>query len=149
MQPPLRGESDVAALRAGLSDGTVDAIVSDHAPHTPDEKALEFQAAPFGIVGLETSLPLCLDRLVGAGVIPLSRLVELMSTGPARVLNLPGGSLAVGAPADVTVIDLDRELDVVAARFRSKSRNTPFEGWKLRGCAVATIVGGRIAYERE
>ncbi|KAB2963964.1 MAG: dihydroorotase [Thermoanaerobaculia bacterium] len=149
MQPPLRATSDRAALVAGLADGTVDAIATDHAPHTPDEKALEFQAAPFGIVGLETALPLCLDRLVGAGVISLSRLVELMSTGPARVLNVSGGSLAVGAPADVTVIDLDRELDVAAARFRSKGRNTPFEGWKLRGCAVATIVGGRVVYERE
>jgi dihydroorotase len=149
MQPPLRGESDVAALVAGLVDGTVDAIASDHAPHTLDEKALEFQAAPFGVVGLETALPLCLDRLVATGTLPLARLVELMSTGPARVLGLPGGTLAVGSPADVTVIDLERELDVAAARFRSRARNTPFEGWKLRGCAVATIVGGRLVYERD
>jgi dihydroorotase len=146
MQPPLRSGEDVEALLAGLADGTVDAIATDHAPHTPDEKALEFQAAPFGIVGLETSLALGLDRLVGAGVIPLPRLIELMSSGPARALGLPGGTLAPGAPADVTVIDLDAELDVAAARFLSKSRNTPFEGWKLRGRAVATIVGGRVVW---
>ncbi|KAB2962477.1 MAG: dihydroorotase [Thermoanaerobaculia bacterium] len=146
MQPPLRSQGDAAALLAGLADGTIDAIATDHAPHTPDEKALEFQSAPFGVVGLETSLALGLDRLVGAGVIPLPRLIELMSTGPARVLGLPGGTLAAGAPADVTVIDLDRELDVVAARFASKSRNTPFAGWKLRGRAVATIVGGRVVW---
>lgn len=146
MQPPLRSQGDAAALLAGLADGTIDAIATDHAPHTPDEKALEFQSAPFGVVGLETSLALGLDRLVGAGVIPLPRLIELMSTGPARVLGLPGGTLAAGAPADVTVIDLDRELDVVASRFASKSRNTPFAGWKLRGRAVATIVGGRVVW---
>src|SRR5690606_980549 len=113
------------------------------------EKALEFQAAPFGIVGLETALALGLDRLVGAGVIPLARLIELMSTGPARALGLPGGTLAPGTPADVTVIDLDAELEVAAARFRSKSRNTPFEGWKLRGRAVATVVGGRLVWRLE
>lgn len=146
MQPPLRSEGDAAALLTGLADGTIDAIATDHAPHTPDEKALEFQSAPFGVVGLETSLALGLDRLVGTGVIPLARLIELMSTGPARVLGLPGGTLAPGSPADVTVIDLERELDVVAARFASKSRNTPFAGWKLRGRAVATIVGGRVVW---
>ncbi len=146
MQPPLRSEGDAAALLTGLADDTIDAIATDHAPHTPDEKALEFQSAPFGVVGLETSLALGLDRLVGTGVIPLARLIELMSTGPARVLGLPGGTLAPGSPADVTVIDLERELDVVAARFASKSRNTPFAGWKLRGRAVATIVGGRVVW---
>jgi dihydroorotase len=149
MQPPLRGAEDVAALVAGLVDGTVDAIASDHAPHTPEEKALEFQAAPFGIVGLETSLALVLDRLVRPGLIPLARLVELMSTGPARVLGLAGGTLAVGSPGDLTVIDLDRELEVAAARFASKGRNTPFEGWKLRGCAVATVVAGRTVFSTD
>ena len=146
MQPPLRAASDAAALRAGLADGTIDAIASDHAPHTREEKALEFQAAPFGIVGLETSLALCLDRLVRPGVISLARLIDLMSAGPARVFGLPGGTLAVGAPADLTVIDLERELDVAAARFASKGRNTPFEGWKLRGAAVATVVAGRVVH---
>lgn len=146
MNPPLRSAADAEALLAGLADGSIDAIASDHAPHTEDEKALEFELAPFGIVGLETTLPLCLDRLVGAGVIGLPRLIELLSSGPARVLGLPGGTLAPGAPGDVTVIDLAREVDVVAARFQSKSRNTPFEGWKLRGAAVATVVGGRVVH---
>lgn len=146
MNPPLRAAADLEALREGLADGSIDAIASDHAPHTADEKALEFELAPFGIVGLETTLPLCLDRLVGAGVIGLPRLVELLSTGPARVLGLPGGTLAPGAPGDVTVIDLEREVDVAAARFRSKSGNTPFEGWRLRGAAAATVVGGRVVY---
>jgi dihydroorotase len=146
MQPPLRSASDVAALLEGIADGTIDAIATDHAPHTPDEKSLELQAAPFGVVGLETALALGLDRLVATGRIPLPRLIELMSTGPARALGLPGGTLAPGAPGDVTVIDLDRELDVVAARFASKSRNTPFEGWTLRGAAVATVVAGRVVW---
>ncbi len=146
MQPPLRSDGDVGALLEGIADGTVDAIATDHAPHTPDEKSLELQSAPFGVVGLETSLALGLDRLVATGRIPLARLIDLMSTGPARVLGLPGGSLAPGAPGDVTVIDLDREQDVVAARFASKSRNTPFEGWKLRGSAIATVVGGRVVW---
>jgi dihydroorotase len=145
-QPPLRADSDAAALLEGIADGSIDAIASDHAPHTRDEKALEFQASPFGIVGLETSLALGLDRLVRPGVISLARLVELMSTGPARVLGLPGGSLAPGSPADVTVIDLEHESEVAAARFASRSRNTPFEGWKLRGAAAFTIVGGRIVH---
>jgi dihydroorotase len=146
MQPPLRGAADAAALLEGLADGTVDAIATDHAPHTAEEKALEFQAAPFGIVGLETSLALGLDRLVRPGLVSLARLVELMSTGPARVLGLPGGTLAPGSPADVTLIDLERELDVDVARFASKSRNSPFAGWKLRGRAVATIVAGRVVF---
>jgi dihydroorotase len=149
MQPPLRSPEDVEALLAGVADGTIDAIASDHAPHTPEEKAREFEAAPFGVVGLETSLALGLDRLVRPGVIPLARLVELMSTGPARVFGLAGGSLREGAPADVTVIDLERELDVAAARFASRGRNTPFEGWKLRGRAVATIVAGRVVYRAD
>jgi dihydroorotase len=146
MQPPLRSEEDRAALVEGLADGTVDAIATDHAPHTPDEKALEFQSAPFGIVGLETSLALGLDRLVRPGLIPLGRLIELMTIGPARALGLEGGTLAPGAVADVTVIDLEREIDVVAARFASRGRNTPFEGWTLRGAAVATVVGGRLVH---
>jgi len=149
MNPPLRAERDVEALLEGLADGTVDAIASDHAPHTADEKRLEFQLAPFGIVGLETTLSLGLDRLVGKGVISLARLVELLSTGPARCLGLPGGSLAPGSPGDVTLIDLDRELEVIAARFRSKSANTPFEGWHLRGAAVATIVAGRVVFRAD
>jgi dihydroorotase len=143
MKPPLRSERDRRALLAGLADGTVDAIASDHAPHHADEKDVEFDLAPFGILGLETTLGLCLDRLVRPGVISLSRLVELLSTGPARVLNLPGGTLRPGSPADVTLFDPEGEATVKAAAFLSRSRNTPFEGWVLKGRPVATLVGGR------
>jgi len=146
MNPPLRSDEDLEALLEGLADGTVDVIASDHAPHTGDEKALEFELAPFGVVGLETALPLCLDRLVRTGVVSLARLIDLMSCAPARVLGVPGGTLAPGAPGDVTLIDPDREVEVSAARFRSKSRNTPFEGWRLRGAAAATVVGGRVVH---
>ncbi len=142
MKPPLRAQTDVAALVEGLVDGTVDAIASDHAPHHPDEKDVQFSVAPFGILGLETTLSLCLDRLVRPGVVELGRLVELLSTGPARVLDLPGGSLAPGKPADLTLIDLEREKTVRAAEQQSLSRNTPFEGWTLKGTAVGTLLGG-------
>ena len=143
MKPPLRSERDRAALLEGLVDGTVDCIASDHAPHHRDEKDVEFDKAPFGILGLETTLSLCLDRFVHAGILSLPRLVELLSTGPARVLGLPGGTLKEGSPADVSIFDLDGEVTIVAADFRSKSRNTPFDGWKLRGRPVATVVEGR------
>ena len=143
MKPPLRSERDRAALVQGLVDGTVDCIASDHAPHHRDEKDVEFDKAPFGILGLETTLSLCLDRFVHAGVLSLPRLVELLSTGPARVLGIPGGTLKPGSPADVSIFDLDGEVTIVAAGFRSKSRNTPFDGWKLRGRPVATVVDGR------
>lgn len=143
MNPPLRAECDRTALLDGLVDGTVDAIASDHAPHHPDEKLLDFNLAPFGILGLETTLSLCLDRLVHGGLLSLSRLVELLSTGPARVLGLPGGSLAPGSVADVTVFDPDRQVVVAAENMRSKSRNTPFDGWRLRGAPVATFLAGR------
>jgi len=149
MNPPLRDRRDVEALLEGLADGTVDAIASDHAPHTADEKRLEFQLAPFGVVGLETTLSLGLDRLVGRGLVSLPRLIELLSTGPARCLGLPGGSLAPGSPGDVTLIDTEREIEVAAARFRSKAANTPFEGWRLRGAAVATIVAGRVVHRAD
>lgn len=143
MKPPLRAESDRLALLAGLADGTVDAIASDHAPHQADEKDVEFSAAPFGIIGLETTLSLCLDRLVRPGVIGLARLIELLSTGPARAFNLPGGTLVPGSPADVTLFHPNRAVTVAPAAFRSKSRNTPFGGWKLHGAPVATILAGR------
>jgi len=143
MKPPLRSERDRQALLAGLADGTVDAIASDHAPHHADEKDVEFDLAPFGILGLETTLGLCLDRLVRPGVIGMSRLVELLSTGPARVLRLPGGTLRPGSPADVTLFDPEGEVTVAAGAFLSRSRNTPFDGWTLRGRPVATLVGGR------
>ncbi len=143
MKPPLRAEADREAMIQGLVDGTIDAIASDHAPHHPDEKDVQFSCAPFGILGLETTLPLCLDRLVHPGILGLSRLIELLSTGPARAFNLPGGTLKPGSPADLTLFDPDREVVIDPPAFRSKSRNTPFGGWKLRGSAVATVVGGK------
>jgi dihydroorotase len=143
MKPPLRAEEDRQALLLGLADGTVDAIASDHAPHHGDEKDVEFSLAPFGIVGLETTVSLCLDRLVGPGHLSLGRLVELLSTGPARALSLPGGSLVPGSPGDVTLLDLGRRVMVDASGFRSKGRNTPFGGWQLTGAPVGTILGGR------
>lgn len=142
MKPPLRTEEDIAILRRGLADGTVDAIASDHAPHHPDSKDVEFSVAPFGIVGLETTVSLCLDRLVGQEIITLSRLVELLTSGPARALGLPGGTLKPGSIADITLLDLKREVVVEAAAFRSLSRNTPFEGWTLRGGPVGTLLAG-------
>jgi dihydroorotase len=142
MKPPLRSESDRAALLAGLVDGGIDVIASDHAPHHRDEKDVEFSLAPFGIVGLETTLALCLDRLVRPGVITLSRLVELLSTNPARILRVPGGTLAEGSIADMTLFSLDRRVTINPERFESKGRNTPFAGWKLRGRPVATFLGG-------
>jgi len=147
MNPPLRSESDREAVVAGLRDGTIDCIATDHAPHTVDDKKVEFDAAAFGVVGLETAVALCLDRLVTADVLDLPRLVALLSTNPARVLGLPGGTLAPGSPADVTVLDLARRRQVDPARFQSKGRNTPFGGWILRGWPVLTLVGGRVAFD--
>jgi len=147
MNPPLRPEEDRAGLVEAIADGTVDAIATDHAPHHADEKCVEFSLAPFGVVGLETAVSLCLDRLVHAGVIPLSRLVALFTTGPAGVLRLDKGTLRVGVDADVTVLDLDRKVTVAPATFQSKSANSPFGGWTLRGAAVLTIVGGRIVHD--
>jgi dihydroorotase len=143
MKPPLRSETDRQALLAGLVDGTVDCIASDHAPHHADEKDVQFHLAPFGILGLETTLSLCLDRLVRPGILSLPRLVELLSTGPARVLGLPGGTLKEGSLADVTVFHPDEEVTIRAAAFRSRSRNTPFDGWTLHGHPVATFLAGR------
>ncbi len=143
MKPPLRSTADMEALREGLLDGTVDAIASDHAPHHPNEKDVQFSTAPFGILGLETTVSLCLDRLVRPGIVTLPRLIELLSTGPARAFGIPGGSLAPGSPADLTVLDLDREVTVRVDDFQSRSRNTPFDGLRLTGGAVATYVGGR------
>ena len=146
MNPPLREAADRDAMLAGIADGSVDAIATDHAPHHDDEKHVEFDRAPFGITGLETAVSLCLDRLVHAGVIGLPRLIELLSVNPARLLNVPGGSLADGAPADMTILAPDLAVTVSAKTMRSKSKNTPFDGWSLRGGVAATIVGGRVVY---
>jgi dihydroorotase len=146
MNPPLRDASDRDAMLQGIADGTVDAIATDHAPHHYDEKRVEFDRAPFGITGLETAVSLSLDRLVHSGAIPLSRLVELLSVNPARILNVQGGTLAEGGPADVTILAPDLPVTVSTAAMRSKSRNTPFDGWRLRGGVAATIVGGRPVF---
>lgn len=146
MNPPLREAADRAALIEGLADGTIDVIATDHAPHHADEKLVEFDRAPFGIVGLETCVPLVFDRLVHTGRIGVRRAIELLSTSPARILKLPGGSLAEGRPADITVLAPDMDVEVRAAALVSKSKNTPFDGWTLKGAAAATIVGGRIVY---
>jgi len=146
MKPPLRTQDDTEALLEGLQDGTLDAIATDHAPHHPDKKKVEFGLAPFGVVGLETAVPLILDRLVRPGLISLARMVELFSVAPCRILNLAGGSLAPGSPADITVLDLEQVHTVDPSRFRSRSRNTPFVGWELRGCAVMTLVDGEVRF---
>ena len=149
VNPPLREPADVAALVEGLRDGTVDCIATDHAPHHYDEKQAEFDRAPFGVIGLETALSVCLDRLVHAGHLTLGRLVEVLSVNPARILGVPGGALTVGAPADITVLAPDLPVTVDARTFRSLGRNTPFDGWSLQGGVMATIVGGRAAYVNE
>lgn len=145
MYPPLRTVADRDAIRQGLADGTIDAIASDHAPHTSIEKLVEFDRAANGIVGLETALALAL-KLVHEGVLPLSRLVELMARNPAQIIDVDCG-LQTGMPADITIIDPEMKHTVDAGTFKSKSRNTPFNGWSLKGRAVTTIVEGRIVFE--
>jgi dihydroorotase len=147
VNPPLRTAADVNAIKEGLADGTLDAIACDHAPHTSLEKDLEFEASAFGLIGLETSLGLSL-KLVHDGILTLTKLVSAMSTNPARILNVPGGTLAPGSVADVTLIDLNREWTVDVNQFASKSRNCPFHGWTLRGKAVMTIVDGKVVWEQ-
>ena len=149
MCPPLRSLEHLEAIIEALRDGTIDAIATDHAPHHADEKSLEYDHAPNGITGLETAVGLALDRLVGEGVIDLARLVELCSTNPARIFKLEGrGTLRPGAFGDVTILDPDLEWTFDASRSKSKSRNTPFDGWTLRGAPVAAIVAGRVVYRR-
>jgi len=150
MNPPLRSAEHLEAVLEALADGTIDAVATDHAPHHADEKALEFDHAPFGITGLETAVGLALDRLVHRGVVGLARLVELCSANPARIFNLEGrGTLRPGSWGDVTVLDPDLSWTFDAARSKSKSRNTPFDGWALRGAPVATVVAGRVVYRKE
>jgi dihydroorotase len=146
MNPPLREAADRDAMIAGIVDGSVDVIATDHAPHHYDEKQVEFDRAPFGITGLETAVSLCFDRLVHRGLVSIGRIVELLSTNPARILRVAGGSLAEGAPADITILAPDLVVTVSAKTMRSKSKNTPFDGWTLRGGVAATIVGGRAVY---
>jgi len=144
MQPPLRSTRDVEAVLEGLLDGTIDCVATDHAPHALSEKEGEFAEAASGVVGLETAVPLLLDRLVRPGRLDLSTFVARMSSGPARVLGLPGGSLAPGAAADITILDLERPFTVDPAAFHSRSRNTPFRGITGTGAPIMTIVGGTV-----
>jgi dihydroorotase len=147
MSPPLRAEEDRAALIEAALDGSIDAIATDHAPHHMDEKMLEYDHAPFGVIGLETALGVVLGALYHNGKANLDHVLRLMSAGPARTFGLPGGTLAPGAPADITIFDPEAEWSVDPARFKSKSRNTPFAGWTLRGRVVATLVGGRKVFQ--
>ncbi len=143
MQPPLRSEKDVEAVIAGIEDGTIDAIATDHAPHHSNLKMLEFDRAPFGITGLETAVGLTTTKLG----LPVSRLVELFSTNPQRIMRVDGWGLYEGSRADLTVLDMDRQWTFDVRHSRSLSRNSPFDGWEMKGKAVATIVGGEIVYE--
>ncbi len=149
MSPPLRSEEHLEAVIEGIKDGTIDAIATDHAPHHQDEKALEYDAAPFGIIGLETAVGLAFNELVHKGTINLEQLVKLCSSNPAKIFNLKDrGTLKVGSIADVTIIDPDLEWTYNASESKSKSKNSPFDGWKFNGGVVATIVGGKIVYKR-
>jgi dihydroorotase len=148
MNPPLRSASDLGAILAALADGTVDAIATDHAPHAAHEKQMEFERAAFGITGLETALALAITKLHLGARVPLSRIVELFTAGPARCFDLRGrGSLVKGSIADVTLFDPKKMWTFDAAKSLSKSKNTPFDGWRLTGKVVATVVGGRVAYQ--
>jgi dihydroorotase len=145
VNPPLRDIEDVIAVREGLRDGTIDVIASDHAPHATTDKEVEFDDAAFGMVGLETSLGLSL-KLVADGILTLDQLIMKMSTAPARILRIPGGTLKTGSMADMTVVDPDAVWTVDRTRFRSKGRNTPFHGWDMKGKALMTIVSGEIRH---
>ncbi len=147
VNPPLRTADDVAAMCEGLADGTIDAIATDHAPHHIDEKNVEYKIALNGLVGLESALPLTLS-LVEDDIISLARAIELLTCGPARALGIPRGTLEVGSVADVTIIDPDLEWTLEAAKLHSKSKNTPFDGWQMKGAAVRTFLGGKTVYQK-
>jgi len=147
MNPPLRSKEDVQALREAVKEGVVDVLATDHAPHSPDEKDVEFDKAPFGINGLETAVSLILDRLVNKNIISLKRFIQMISTNPAKILGLKNkGKIGVGADADLTILNLYQEIMVDVDNFKSKSRNNPFHNWKLKGAPAITIVGGKKAY---
>jgi dihydroorotase len=159
MNPPLRERSDIGAILEGVADGTITVLATDHAPHTADRKALDFESAPFGIVGIETALALYIKALIEPGVIDWPRMIAMMTIEPARLCGLDSleaggtrrgglglGRLHVGGAADVTVIDPNLEWTIDAGAFVSLSRNTPFDGWRVRGRAVATVVGGEVVH---
>ncbi|HSH00234.1 MAG TPA: dihydroorotase [candidate division Zixibacteria bacterium] len=146
VNPPIRTRADVEAIIAGLVDGTIDCIASDHAPHSSEEKDVEFDQAPAGMVGLETTLGLVKTQLIDKGYLSWTDALRLLTVNPARIINRPYGDLAVGSAADLTIIDPDREWVVDSRRFKSRSRNTPFDGWTLSGRAAVTIYRGRITH---
>ena len=148
MKPPLRAHCDVEAMIDGIVSGAVDAIATDHAPHPGSEKMQEFEKCPFGILGLETAIGLSLERLYHSGRISLTHLVALFTTGPRNVLRLSRGTLAEGAPADVTIFDTEVEWTYDVNQSHSKSRNSPFHGHRYRGGPIATIVGGKFVWRR-
>ncbi len=148
MNPPLRGREHVEAIIAGLADGTIDAIACDHAPHAREKKMQELDQAPFGVVGLETSLGLVVTKLIEPGHLDWPTAIRKMSLNPARILGINKGTLQIGADADVTIIDPKARWAVDPAKFRSKSTNTPFAGWELTGRAEVVIVGGRVKFPR-
>jgi dihydroorotase len=147
MNPPLRTAADVAACIEGVKDGTIDILATDHAPHLAEEKELEFPYAPFGIIGLECALPLYVKALVEPGHITWMRMIEMMTSAQANIVKLDKGTLSVGADADVTVIDPNLAWKIDVGLFKGKSRNCPFQGWHVKGRAVATIVGGDIKWQ--
>ncbi|WP_342044271.1 dihydroorotase [Bacillus sp. OTU530] len=149
MNPPLRGVEDRKALIEGLLDGTIDMIATDHAPHTAEEKALGIERAPFGITGLETAFPLMYTNFVETNILTLAQLVEFMTVKPAEVFGLDSGRLQVGKKADITIVNLEEEQEIDPATFVSKGKNTPFAGWKCKGWPVMTLVGGKIAWQKE
>ena len=149
MNPPLRADADRIACVQGLLDGTIDVIATDHAPHHEDEKAWGIETAPFGIVGLETAFPLMYTTFVKTGKMTLKQLIDCMSTKPATIFNLPYGKLEIGAVADITIIDLDKEMEIDSTQFLSKGKNTPFNGYRVAGWPVMTLVDGKVVYKDE
>jgi dihydroorotase len=149
MNPPLRTKEDAEAVKAGLADGTIDAIATDHAPHTDSEKDVEFESAPFGIIGLETALSLAVMELVEKNVLGWSALISRMSVAPAKILKVEGGSLKKGAAADIVIIDPAKEYTYKKDSIESKSKNSPFIDWKLKGKVTHVFVGGKIVIKDE
>jgi dihydroorotase len=149
MNPPLRSEEDVAAIRKGIKEGVIDCIATDHAPHASTEKQCEFDEAAFGIVGLETLFPLTYSHLVEPGVVTLSRAIEMLTTAPSKIVGIDKGTLSEGSVADVTLFDIKNDWKVDTAKFKSRGKNSPFNGWNLKGWAVTTIVAGEVKYQRE
>ena len=147
VNPPIRTHEDRQAVIEGLVDGTIDCIASDHAPHSSEAKDGEFDLAPSGMIGLETTLGLVKTYLIDKGYLTWADAVRKMTYIPARIFGLPGGTLVIGSPADITIIDPDKKWTVKAETFRSKSQNSPFIGWRLSGRVRRTILGGRVVYE--